>query len=473
MRIRSDRPSFMQPLHTDEHSGRSPSKQVERAVLRAQDLAETVSTSRQERFWSGRQGTAAALIGINKELGAQFYAVPDEAAEDIEAANESLGGNQVVVDVQTHYVADRDQMTAPNLINMYRAAMPSWWKGLEGLSAYNFAEYLRCVFIETETAVAVLSSSPGVEEFRQLYNEELAATRRLLDELGGRGRLLNHSVVDPTRVGELDQMGRWVEELAPVAWKVYTLGEANADPSAYGPELTWRELMPGKWTKGWMLDDDRLGRGFLDRVSELARSGGPSIVCAHKGISGLIDTGSPRDIGPAAKAYPDLNFVVYHSGYEITEKEEGAYSEQDADIGTNRLVKTLRQNGMGPGGNVFAELGSTWFLATTRPREAAHVLGKLLLAVGENNVLWGTDSMWYGPTQQLIDAFRAFQIPLDMQEEFGYPALTDAAKENILSNNAARLYGIDVAEARRNAENDDLASIKEALVYYGQHGSPR
>ena len=31
-------------------------------------------------------------------------------------------------------------------------------------------------------------------------------------------------------------MGRWVEELAPVAWKVYTLGEANADPSAYGPE---------------------------------------------------------------------------------------------------------------------------------------------------------------------------------------------------------------------------------------------
>ena len=167
--------------------------------------------------------------------------------------------------------------------------------------------------------------------------------------------------------------------------------------------------MPGKWTVGWMLDDDKLGRGFLDRgTSELARTGGPSIVCAHKGISGLIDTGSPRDIGPAAKAYPDLNFVVYHSGYEITEKEEGAYSEQDADIGTNRLVETLRQNGMGPGGNVYAELGST-FASWPSPglKRSPMRLGKPL-AVGESNVLWGTDSMWYGPTQQLIDAFRKF-----------------------------------------------------------------
>lgn len=28
------------------------------------------------------------------------------------------------------------------------------------------------------------------------------------------------------------------------------------------------------------------------------------------------------------------------------------------------------------------------------PLEAAHVLGKLLLAVGEDRILWGTDSVW-------------------------------------------------------------------------------
>jgi predicted TIM-barrel fold metal-dependent hydrolase len=238
--------------------------------------------------------------------------------------------------------------------------------------------------------------------------------------------------------------------------------------------MTWREIMPGKWReeKGWMLDDDGLGRAFLDRARELARVGGPDIVCAHKGISGLAATGSPRDIGPAALEYPELRFIVYHSGYEITEVEERQYSEDVSDEGTNRLIRTLRENGIGAGGNVYAELGSTWFLMASRPREAAHVLGKLLVTLGEDNIVWGTDSIWYGPAQQLIDAFRAFQIPLSMQEEFGYPALSDEAKDKILSRNAARVYGIDLDRARTNAENDDLVWIKEAFEYYRARGNP-
>jgi hypothetical protein len=42
-----------------------------------------------------------------------------------------------------------------------------------------------------------------------------------------------------------------------------------------------------------------------------------------------------------------------------------------------------------------------------KPREAAHVLGKLLLAVGPDRILWGTDSVWYGPPQSLIDVMAA------------------------------------------------------------------
>jgi predicted TIM-barrel fold metal-dependent hydrolase len=167
-----------------------------------------------------------------------------------------------------------------------------------------------------------------------------------------------------------------------------------------------------------------------------------------------------------------LSIVAYHSGYEITEDEEGAYSDETAHVGTNRLVTSLRDAGMAPGSNVYAELGSTWFLATSRPREAAHVLGKMLLAVGEDNVLWGTDGIWYGATQQLIDAFRAFQIPAEMQDEFGYPALTDAIKDKILSRNAARIYGLDVDELRHNAENDDLRWLKDAAEHYRARGNP-
>jgi predicted TIM-barrel fold metal-dependent hydrolase len=77
-----------------------------------------------------------------------------------------------------------------------------------------------------------------------------------------------------------------------------------------------------------------------------------------------------------------------------------------------------------------------------RPIEAAHVLGKLLVALGPERIVWGTDSTWYGSPQPLIDAFRAFQIPPRMQETFGYPALTAADKERILSSNAQTLYGV-------------------------------
>ena len=131
----------------------------------------------------------------------------------------------------------------------------------------------------------------------------------------------------------------------------------------------------------WWLDDDRVGTPFLERVRAL----GNKVVCVHKGISAMVPTGSPRDVGPAAKSFPDIEFLIYHSGYEMPtteEIEEGPYTEETRDVGTNRLVTSLRETNIAPGSNVYAELGSTWFCLIRRPDEAAHVLGKLLLAVG-------------------------------------------------------------------------------------------
>jgi uncharacterized protein len=202
-------------------------------------------------------------------------------------------------------------------------------------------------------------------------------------------------------------------------------------------------------------------------------------VCVHKGISAGAATGwdgpsSPRDIGPAAKAFPDINFLVYHSGYEPREgdQEEGPYAEEAAHIGTNRLVKSLKDAGIGPGDNVYAELGTTWYLIMAHPREATHVLGKLLSVLGEDHILWGTDSIWYGSPQPLIDAFRAFQIPEEYSARYGYPQLTPSAKEKILGLNAARLYGMDPAKVRAAARNDNLAWVKAALEEYRARGTP-
>jgi uncharacterized protein len=227
---------------------------------------------------------------------------------------------------------------------------------------------------------------------------------------------------------ELDAMVDWHDRLSPAGWKVYTLWSPPEDGTG----------------RGWYLDDEETGFPFLERVRDL----GPRVVCAHKGIAGPVASlapasASPRDIGPAAAAFPDVTFVVYHSGYEPDVSEEGAHAD-GPDRGVSRLVTSLAGAGLEPGANVYAELGSTWFLMLRRPQEAAHVIGKLLLAVGEDRILWGTDSVWYGAPQHLIDAFRAFQIPERMQEQFGYPALTNTAKAKILGVNASQLYDVDL-----------------------------
>jgi uncharacterized protein len=232
--------------------------------------------------------------------------------------------------------------------------------------------------------------------------------------------------------------------------------------------MQWRD-------KAWMLDDEESGQPFLRRAMEV----GVRHVCVHKGISAGAATGwdgpsSPRDIGPAAKAFPALKFLVYHSGYEPREgdQEEGPYSEEVAHHGTNRLVKSLKDAGIGPGDNVYAELGTTWYLIMAHPREAAHVLGKLLSVLGEDHILWGTDAIWYGSPQPLIDAFRAFQIPEEYSERYGYPQLTPSAKEKILGLNAARLYNMDPEKVRATVRNDDLAWVKAALEEYHARGTP-
>ena len=162
-----------------------------------------------------------------------------------------------------------------------------------------------------------------------------------------------------------------------------------------------------------------------------------------------------------------IDFLVYHSGYEtpVGDEEEGPYDQQ-APAGTDRLIKSLDETGIGPGGNVYAELGSTWYVLLRRPREAAHVIGKLLNAVGEDNVLWGSDSIWYGSPQPLIDAFRAFQIPEDLRQRYGYPELTSHSKEKILGLNAARVYGIDPSLTRSQIATDDLSWVKAAFDEY-------
>ena len=121
--------------------------------------------------------------------------------------------------------------------------------------------------------------------------------------------------------------------------------------------------------------------------------------------------------------------------------------------GVDRLIRSHQDAGLRRNeGNLYAEMGSLWRYFMSRPDEAAHVMGKLLKYFGEERILWGTDSIWYGSPQDQIQAFRAFTISEEFQERYGYPALTAEAKRKIFGLNGARVYGIDVAALHGRGE---------------------
>ncbi len=114
---------------------------------------------------------------------------------------------------------------------------------------------------------------------------------------------------------------------------------------------------------------------------------------------------------------------------------------------------------------MYPELGSTWrFLSMRKPGEAAHALGKLFKYCGENNVLWGTDSIWYGSPQDQIQAFRTFQIAPELRDKYGYPQITPQLRQKVFALNAAKPYNLAIDTLKKSAHEDAVAQQRLAYV---------
>ena len=148
--------------------------------------------------------------------------------------------------------------------------------------------------------------------------------------------------------------------------------------------------------------------------------------------------------------------MIYHSGY-IAGKGERAFSGEGSGDGIDTLIKSLLENDIKPNSNVYAELGSTWRFLMRDPDSAAHALGKLLKYVGADNVLWGTDSIWYGSPQDQIQAFRAFQISPELRARHGYPEITPVLRAKVFGLNACKPYGVTAEEAKKRMRRDKVA----------------
>jgi hypothetical protein len=103
-----------------------------------------------------------------------------------------------------------------------------------------------------------------------------------------------------------------------------------------------------------------------------------------------------------------------------------------------------------------AELGSTWRFALRDPTMAAHILCKLVKHIGEENLLYGSDCIWYGSPQDQIQALRSFKISEELQERYGYPKITPELRARIFGLNAAKPYGLDAGEVLKRARRDRI-----------------
>ncbi|MFN0090459.1 MAG: amidohydrolase family protein [Acidimicrobiales bacterium] len=422
------RPLDLGRRSSDEYVAPPLSPSVTEAARRAREAIERLRTggalSRREVLASAAASAAvlSALTACSREERASRgapepgggFAAPGggDAVIDPAEAAEALARGGPVVDVQLHFLD-------PARNADFGGGFPQASCGAADWRACFSAEALvSLVFDQSDTQVGLLSGLPITGADSPLSIEVMDDARRRLESAGGGRRLLLQAPVHPA-AGPLDQaLDAMAADAAtyPVAgWKTYT---------SLGP---------------YRLDDER-GDALLDQAVRLGRP----VVAVHKGVAGEDPAASPADIGPAARAHPGAQLVVYHSGWEPTAPEGPfAAGRPERELrGVDRLIASLKAAGIGPEGNVYAELGTTWFNVARDPDAAAHVLGKLLAQLGPRRILWGTDSIWYGSPQGQIDAFRTFQISERLQEQHGYPALTDEAKALILGGNARRLYGI-------------------------------
>ena len=430
----------------------------------AGDLAPRHGLSRRQ-FLASSAGMAAAFLAMNDVFGPIFDVQRAEAATPglADARAQALAG-QLIVDAQTHFV--RDDFKQEGLLDLAKYAKQHWNRGLWGestLARYKFENYVKEIFVDSDTKVALLSGAPFDDPtWNLLTNDQIATARAAINQIAGSRRLLGHAVFTPKKAGWLDEVDRAIATLKPDSWKGYTIG----DP-----------LFPSKQGSYWWLDDEKLMYPFYEKIVKA----GITTVCIHKGLlpadyekswPGVWEYATVRDVGKAAKDWPQINFVMYHAALRAFLETPSAALNEFEQTGRIKWATDLAEIPSKLGvKNVYAEVGTAFAnSAVADPRFAAALVGTLVRGQGAEHVLWGTDSLWYCSPQWQIEALRRLEIPEEMQRKHGFAPLGPAdgiVKSAIFGGNAARLYGLHVKAVLGEIGNDQVAAIKAQYVAMG------
>jgi len=91
---------------------------------------------------------------------------------------------------------------------------------------YKFENYVRQIFLNSDTSVALLSGAPFDDKsWWLLPNEQIREAVDMINRVSGARRMLGHVVITPGQAGWLDEVDKAIDKLRPDSWKAYTIGD--------------------------------------------------------------------------------------------------------------------------------------------------------------------------------------------------------------------------------------------------------
>jgi hypothetical protein len=419
-------------------------------------------------FLATSAGMATAFLAMNKVFGPVFDVSEAEAGDmEMSAYRAAQLSNQFIFDDQTHFI--RDDFQQEGLLGLTKWAVgakvnPRINEAPMTLARYKMDNYLKEIFLDSDTKISLLSGAPFDDpSWWLLSNDAIQNACRAVNKMAGSTRMLGHTVITPKYPNWMDEVDRGIEELHPVSWKSYTIGDPFG-PSKYA----------------WRLDDEKLMYPFYEK----AIKSGINTICIHKGLmprdyekafAGTWEHATVNDLGQAAKDWPGMNFVIYHSALrpwladepkkEMDQFMKSGYIEWSTDLA--RIPEKYGVN------NVYGEIGTTFAsTAVTNPRFCAAFIGQMVNMMGPERVVWGTDSVWYGSPQWQIEAMRRLEIPEDIMKKMGWKiplgGPNSEVKQKIFGLNSAHLYNLDIKITNEKPfTHDQIAQIKADYLAMG------
>ena len=473
-----DSPIPTQPVSNEEFIPRPQNQQQKQwEELIGEMAAKNSQKLGMERrdFMRSSMGLATAFLASNMIYGEHWDVDAAETLEPAATEEKFPKGEYFIIDVQTHFTDG----VALGFRNM-EFVKNMGFDLKDSPDAYSFTNFVKEIFFDSEVSMAVISGVPGKE------------TNRKLDGVAVEGRARGGGIL-PSWL-----MSQRKNELNEMAGGQRAFCQGNCAPNHYwdrqSNQPSWNELFeqmerevkkygidswkwychtdPGRSGDGFRMDDEKLAYPFFEKSKQL----GLKVFSVHKGFAAQSRTlghfAHPGDLEKAAKDHPDITFIAYHSALKHGPGEpqfnaDGFYDPETGDFEWHAELMKIKDRNPDIN-NIYPEIGSSFgLLSIAHPEMCQHLIGKNIKHYGADHVIWGTDCLWWGSPQWVIDAMKRFQISDRLCEKFGYAKVTKDDKAKIFGLNAAKIYKFDVNEKLKAIPVDKLSELKTAYLENG------